>query len=175
MLKKIMYFSLSAIVLIGGFFFFRAAPSTTSDYCPFCDPSVLNHQTFYEDELVLGLYTHKPIFPGHCLIIPKKHIEHFDMLSDAEAAHMTQAIKKVDGAAKTAFGISSYILLQKNGREAGQTVPHVHFHYVPRKAGDLSIVKFVLKMFLVNALPPIPSADMEENVQKMRDSLDRDF
>ncbi len=39
--------------------------------CVFCDVSILNNQKFYEDDLVIALYTHKPILPGHSLIIPK--------------------------------------------------------------------------------------------------------
>src|SRR4029078_13357621 len=127
------------VLIFAGTFFYFSFDSTNSlknDYCPFCDSKVIEYQKFYEDDLVIALYTHRPIFPGHSLIIPKRHVERFEMLNDQEITRISQVIKKVDKAAQKVFGTSAYLLLQKNGREVGQTVPHVHFHYIPRKTGD---------------------------------------
>ncbi len=135
--------------------------------CAFCNQKVLDYQTFYEDDLVLALYTHKPILPGHCLIIPKRHVERYEELSDEEAFRIFQVIKKVDTAAKSVFDTSSYLLLQKNGREVGQTVPHVHFHYIPRQTNDSSELKFILKMYIANIKSPISAEEMHDLVSKM--------
>src|SRR5690349_17595131 len=78
-------------------------PSRFTRSCAFCDSTVLHHQKFYEDELVLALYTHKPILPGHCLVIPKRHVERFEMLTDAEMMQIGRIIKKVDQAAMKVF------------------------------------------------------------------------
>lgn len=86
-------------------------------------------QAFYKNDLVLALYSHKPIYPGHCLIIPKRHVERFEMLSEEEITEIGRVIKKVNQAVEKVFQTSSYLLLQKNGREVGQT-PHVHVHYI---------------------------------------------
>lgn len=145
--------------------------SNESKYCPFCDPKVLAAQTFYEDDLVLALYTHKPILPGHCLIIPKKHIERFENLSDAEALQVTQVIKKVNRAVEKVFGTSSYLLLQKNGYEVGQTVPHIHFHYIPRKAGDDSVLKFLFLMYWKNMQKPMPYKEMQGAIENLREAM----
>jgi histidine triad (HIT) family protein len=139
--------------------------------CAFCDSKVLVAQTFYEDDVVLGLYTHKPILPGHCLIIPKRHVKRYEDLTEDEAVHIHRVIKKIDKAVMGVFDTSSYLLLQKNGREAGQTVPHVHFHYVPRKTGDDSSVKFVLQMFWANMQSPISRGDMGQVVLAMKEAL----
>ena len=136
--------------------------------CAFCNQEVLDYQMFYENDLVRALYTHKPILPGHCLIIPKRHAERFEDLSDKEMAQIFQVIKKVDTAASHVFGTSAYLLLQKNGYEVGQTVPHVHFHYIPRQTDDSSTIKFILKMFIVNIQSPISSEQMYESVEKMK-------
>lgn len=63
-------------------------------YCPFCDRAVIERQAFYEDDLVLALYDHKPIFPGHSLIIPKRHVERFEQLTEEEITQIGRAIKK---------------------------------------------------------------------------------
>lgn len=140
--------------------------------CPFCQTSVLDQQKFYEDDLVLALYSYKPIMPGHCLIIPKRHVERFEMLSDEEAAQICRVIKKVNLAVIKVFDTSPYLLLQKNGYEVGQTVPHVHFHYIPRKTGEDSTIYFLFKMFTANLLKPIEAAQMQQTVEKLQAAIE---
>ncbi len=162
------------IFLIGGIYFFFIKPfsqPSLNESCAFCDQTILNNQKFYEDDLVLALYTHKPILPGHCLIIPKRHVERFEKLTDSEISEIGQVIKKVNKAVIKVFETSSYLLLQKNGVEVGQTVPHVHFHYIPRKQGDTSTLGFILKMYLANAKNPISQNSMEETVEKLKDAI----
>ncbi len=68
-------------------------------YCAFCDSVVLEAQTFYEDDRVVALYTHKPVSPGHCLVIPKRHVERYEALSDEEILQIGRVVRKVDAAA----------------------------------------------------------------------------
>ncbi len=159
-------------LLVGFVFLLSGSLRADQSYCAFCDPEVLHAQTFYEDDLVMALYTHKPIFPGHCLIIPKRHVERFEMLTEEEAARIYQVIKKVNLAAEEVFTTSSYLLLQKNGHEVGQTVPHVHFHYIPRQAGDDSAFKFMMRMVIANTQRPISAEEMAANVEKMKTYFD---
>lgn len=160
--------------LIGGVCFFWPRPAHFTEYCAFCDSKVLDRQTFYEDDLVLALYTHRPIFPGHCLVIPKRHVERFEMLTEEEITQMGLAIKKINQAVMQVFGTSSYLLLQKNGLEVGQSVPHVHVHYIPREKGDSSTLEFLVKMYLANARGPISSEEMERTVGKLKQGMERD-
>jgi histidine triad (HIT) family protein len=81
-------------------------------------------------------------------------------------------IKKVNRAVVEVFDTSAYLLLQKNGYEVGQTVPHVHFHYVPRKAGEDSSIAFILKMGIVNLQSPIEPSEMEEMVGKLKQAME---
>lgn len=141
-------------------------------YCAFCDPVILERQKFYEDDLVIALYTHKPIFPGHCLIIPKKHVERFEALSAEEFAQIAAVIQKVDKVVSPIFGTSAYLLLQKNGKEVGQSVPHVHFHYIPRKKGDDSSLKFMAKMIIADFKSPMSFEEMEKILCKLRETID---
>lgn len=175
MFKKLSLITIALICFMGGAYFFFVKPlsySAFNDYCAFCDQAVLDNQKFYEDDLVLALYTHKPIFPGHSLIIPKRHVERFEMLTDEEITQIGRVIKKVNRAVEKVFGTSSYLLLQKNGREVGQSVPHVHFHYVPRKAGDDSAVKYIVKMYIANLTKPISNEEMHETVEKLKAAID---
>jgi histidine triad (HIT) family protein len=170
MRKTCIVLALLLISLIVGIDFLSRAP-LLPQYCAFCDPNVLKRQTFYEDELVLALYTHKPVLPGHCLVIPKRHVERFEQLTDEEITQMGRVIKKVNEAVVKVFDTSAYLLMQKNGPEVGQTVPHVHFHYIPRKAGDNSSLKFLVQMYIATAKRPISSEEMQEIVGKLKEAI----
>ncbi len=143
----------------------------SEEYCAFCDASILEYQSFYEDDLVFALYTHKPILPGHCLVIPKRHVERFELLTEEEITAMGKVIKKVDQAAMSIFNTASYLLLQKNGVEVGQSVPHVHFHYIPRKQGDSSTLTFLIKLYFRNIQGPISSQEMKENTEVLKQAI----
>ncbi len=136
--------------------------------CAFCSQAVLDKQTFYETPLARALYTHKPTFPGHCLIIPKRHVEVFDELSTEEMVDMFEVIKEVDCTVKEHFGTKAYLLLQKNGIECGQSVPHVHFHYIPRKEGDASILKFIARLFYFSWRPPIEDEELAAAIVRLK-------
>lgn len=161
-------------VLIGTVYFLYPAKQldfSPSAYCPFCDSKVLERQQFYEDDYVIAMTTHKPIFPGHCLVIPKRHVTRFESLSEEEISHIGEAVKKVNLAAAHAYEISSYFILQKNGVEVGQSVPHLHFHYIPRKEGDGSTLRFIYRMFIANIGKPVSFEQNRRAVEKMKEGF----
>jgi diadenosine tetraphosphate (Ap4A) HIT family hydrolase len=69
-------------------------------------------------------------------------------------------IARVNRAEQKIFGATGYTLLEKNGVEAGQSVPHVHFHYFPRKVGD-SNLWLAVRMFLAPWLKPLTNEELE--------------
>lgn len=114
--------------------------------CAFCEPKVLEAQVFYRGDGALGMLTHKPAVPGHVLIVPERHVERFEDLSAEEILAIGKTIQKVDIMVRKVFGYSDYLLIQKNGRGAGQSVPHVHFHYLP--AAQFLTVRFFVSPWL---------------------------
>jgi diadenosine tetraphosphate (Ap4A) HIT family hydrolase len=171
MLKKSLYILLGLLVFSMGLYYLTPSAKLSRDYCAFCDPKIIEAQKFYEDDTIVALYTHKPVMPGHCLIIPKRHSERFEQITDQESLSISRAIKKIDQAAVKVFNTSSYLLLQKNGAEAGQTTPHVHFHYMPKQAGDNSSLKFLLKMYMANLKKPMAPSEMKEVCEKMKEAI----
>lgn len=177
MSRKIFFLFGALLALLGGLYFFTVkifTPKTPLGYCPFCDEMVLEKQKFYEDELVIALCTHRPIFPSHFLVIPKRHVERFELLTDQEISDMGKVIKKVNGAAEKVFDVTAYLLLQKNGSEVGQSVPHLHFHYIGRKAGDSSLTRFFVNAFLAQVRPPLSVAQTQETVEKMKKAMEQE-
>lgn len=172
--KKILFF-FAILCSFGGTYFLLSQNHTfASSGCAFCNPEILERQTFYQDGTVAALYTHKPLFPGHCLIIPLRHVERFEQLSDEEILRIGQVTKKVHAAVMKVFGTSPYLLLEKNGTEVGQTVPHLHFHYMPRKQGDSSILKILFRMYLNGIQQPISTFEMKEVTTKLREAIENE-
>lgn len=134
----------------------RFVSTSPRDGCAFCDSAILEKQRFFEGREVLGILTHKPITPGHVLIIPKRHVERFEELTAVEMEEIRECIRKVDVAAQEMFGHKDYLLLQKNGKGAGQSVPHVHFHYLP------AVPFLSVKFFIVPWLRPLSEGQLAD-------------
>jgi len=144
----------------------------STDICAFCKEEVLATHTFYVGEKARALITYKPTVEGHVLIIPERHVERFEQLTSEEIAEMGEIIKKVDIAVKNIYGNTGYLLLQKNGKEAGQSVPHVHFHYLPRTEGDGHWL-FALKFLTADYQKPLTFDQMKEITGNLRDEMIR--
>ncbi|WP_026960640.1 HIT family protein [Aliagarivorans taiwanensis] len=85
----------------------------------------------YEDEHCLSFMDIMPQAEGHTLVLPKEPAETLLDLSDAAAAETIKVVKKMAKAVKQATGAAGVTIVQFNGAEAGQTVPHLHFHIIP--------------------------------------------
>lgn len=84
-----------------------------------------------ETEHAWVLYCLTPATEGNLLLIPKRHITRFEELNTEEASDLFQLIKKSQDVFKSHYGLSDYLLLQKNGKNAGQSVDHIHIHTIP--------------------------------------------
>lgn len=91
----------------------------------------------YEDAHTLAIMDIMPQAPGHVLVLPKEAAVELFALSDEAAAACIRTTKKVATAVKAAMGAPGIMVAQFNGSAAGQTVPHVHFHIVPREQAAL--------------------------------------
>ncbi|MBI1330968.1 MAG: HIT domain-containing protein [Alphaproteobacteria bacterium] len=89
----------------------------------------------YEDDLTLAFMDIMPAVEGHTLVIPKEAAETILDLSPEGAAATIRTTQKVAAAVKKALGVPGIMLAQLNGTAAGQSVPHLHFHILPRAHG----------------------------------------
>lgn len=135
--------------------------ATVDNSCSLCQKTILKNQKIFENEHVYVLYDYKPIIRGHCLVIPKRHVEHFQNLTAEELLDAHAAIGTLFEAAQKAYDASSYILLQKNGKAAGQSVPHVHFHFFPRKEGDFSDLGLLVRFYLTSFKGPLSQEQID--------------
>ncbi|MDD5133180.1 MAG: HIT family protein [Candidatus Nanoarchaeia archaeon] len=90
----------------------------------------------YEDKDVFVMLDISPACPqgGHTLVMPKKHYELITDIPDKELCELTKIIKKMaEALLKYGQGLN---IIQNNKKVAGQFVPHVHFHLIPRFEKD---------------------------------------
>lgn len=90
----------------------------------------------YEDDATLAIMDVMPQSEGHVLVLPKESAEFIDELSPQAGAAAMVTVQKVASAVKKALAPEGLLIAQFNGAAAGQTVPHVHFHIIPRRAGE---------------------------------------
>jgi len=110
----------------------------SADGCLFCRMAAgqIPVAKIYEDDVVLAFLDIGPLSDGHTLVIPKQH---FEKLHDCPADVLGQVcsrLGKLAGAVAAAMNCDGYNLLCNNGRAAGQLIEHLHFHVIPRNAGD---------------------------------------
>ena len=90
----------------------------------------------YEDEIVFAFLDIGPVSDGHTLVMPRQHFEKVHNCPPELLGQIWTRLGKIAGAVASATGADGYNILCNNGRAAGQLVDHLHFHIVPRRAGD---------------------------------------
>jgi histidine triad (HIT) family protein len=115
-----------------------------ADKCVFCRIAAGTspcHEIFRDDATLAFMDIH-PANDGHCLVIPKAHFcKVFEMPPEAFAA-VAETVVKVARAVNDELRPGGLSVLQANGALAGQTVPHVHVHVLPRRADDNLLINW---------------------------------
>lgn len=112
--------------------------------CPYCENFAGRHSqvsgppaVIAEDELTYSFLAPAPLggMPGHTLVIPKRHVETIFELTFEEEAALAHAVAKTARMLRAALDPDGVLIQQNNGVAAFQTVPHVHFHVIPKRPG----------------------------------------
>ena len=91
-------------------------------------------RTVFEDDTCLGFLDHRPLFPGHSLLIPKQHYETLtDLPADLVAPVFTN-VQFLARAVEKAMDAHGTFVATNN--RVSQSVPHLHVHIVPRRRKD---------------------------------------
>lgn len=113
-----------------------------STACPFCDyagPSPIRHS--WAGGKVIAFEPLNPVTPGHLLVVPAEHVEHFGVDVELSALVMrcaaslvkTEMMPTAHSYFRTDLGAN---IITSAGESATQTVKHLHVHFVPRRRGD---------------------------------------
>ena len=106
------------------------------DNCLFCRivSGELPATIVYEDEDSLAFLDHRPLFPGHTLLIPREHVETLGDLSPKLLAPYFEAAQLLSRAVESAMDVEGTFVAMNN--RVSQSVPHLHVHVVPRRKKD---------------------------------------
>lgn len=106
--------------------------------CVFCKiiAGDISAKVIMQNEKAMALLDAFPLAPGHTLVIPKSHYVKVQQMSEQDAMAVFEIVWKLAGAVETGSQVNASTIAIHNGSEAGQEVPHVHVHIVPRKRDD---------------------------------------
>jgi diadenosine tetraphosphate (Ap4A) HIT family hydrolase len=102
--------------------------------CPFCNPD--KGAILYEDGLIRILVDSYPANRGHLLVVPVKHTEGWDGLEEKEKLALLRGTELAMEKIKEVLSPDAFNVGMNLGEAAGQTVPHLHIHVIPRWKGD---------------------------------------
>mmetsp|Transcript_27739 Transcript_27739/g.54246 ORF Transcript_27739/g.54246 Transcript_27739/m.54246 type:complete len:155 (-) Transcript_27739:39-503(-) len=138
-------------------------------------PGNFAEQIVYEDDKVMAFLDKFPMVQGHTLVVPKKQIERVHEMDEETAAAVGVALMKVAAAVVKATGSDTYNVLNNSGPDAGQEVPHVHFHIIPRCKEDYtaSWVSSIEKTRAPGNTKPnkLPDDEFTGEIKTLRDKI----
>jgi histidine triad (HIT) family protein len=110
----------------------------TDATCVFCKIVAGQLPSFklLEDEATIAFMDINPVNPGHALAVAKGHWPTVDVIPADVLAAVARTAQKIAKASMAALQPAGVNLVQANGPAAGQSVPHLHIHIMPRRPGD---------------------------------------
>src|SRR5256712_10361629 len=105
--------------------------------CPFCEDFAAGRNVVREAGSFFFRWDRYPVAEGHLLVIPKRHVEWFSDLSVPESQSLGSALNEAIELVKAKVNPDAMNIGINDGPAAGQTVPHLHIHVIPRWSGDV--------------------------------------
>jgi len=104
--------------------------------CLFCGivSDEVNATIVFQDDISLAFLDHRPLFPGHCLLVPREHFETLSDLPQELIGPFFENVQLVTRAVELALEEEGSFVAMNN--RVSQSVPHLHVHIVPRRKKD---------------------------------------
>lgn len=104
--------------------------------CVFCKIvyGEANAAVVFQDDISLAFLDHRPLFPGHCLLIPRNHFETLSDLPTDLVGPFFRNAQLLTRAVEVALEAEGSFVAMNN--RVSQSVPHLHVHIVPRRRKD---------------------------------------
>ncbi|MBU1203218.1 HIT family protein [Patescibacteria group bacterium] len=113
----------------------------------------------YEDETTMAFLDISPVNHGHTLVVSKQHYANLEEIPTNELQQLIITVKKVGQAIKNGLEVEGYNVCENNDPVAGQLIPHIHFHVVPRHEND------GIKMWPQEPYPEGKAAEVLEKIK----------
>jgi histidine triad (HIT) family protein len=88
----------------------------------------------FEDEHLVSFLDHRPLFPGHMLLVPRSHLATMLDAANADLGALFAGARRAGRALEQGLGAQGFLVAVNN--RVSQSVPHLHVHVVPRTRGD---------------------------------------
>ena len=98
---------------------------------------ISSSQLFHKSEYSFAMVNLRPIVPGHVLVVSNRIVPMLSDLDDDEYDDIWRTVRKVQSVLKQQYKCDAFNVAVQDGKGAGQSVPHVHVHILPRYYGDL--------------------------------------
>lgn len=136
--------------------------------CIFCQiiEGKVPSKKIYEDEVCVGILDIRPLNKGHMLLIPKEHYQIAPQVPEPVIKHLGMISKKLSQASLRGFKAQGTNIFMANGAIAGQQMPHVVIHIIPRFDGDKVTVFNIPKNKVEQAQLDQMSQLLKEYIQK---------
>lgn len=102
-------------------------------FCAIVAGDAESHVVF-EDEQTVAFLDHRPLFPGHTLVVPREHVETLPDLPAGDLGAFFGVVQRIAGVMPEALDSEGTFVANNN--RVSQSVAHLHLHVVPRSRGD---------------------------------------
>ncbi|XP_047965063.1 bifunctional bis(5'-adenosyl)-triphosphatase/adenylylsulfatase FHIT-like isoform X2 [Salvia hispanica] len=116
--------------------FTRSAHTMETESFTFGPYKIDPRGVFYSTQFSYAMVNLRPLVPGHVLVCPRRDVKRFVDLTADETSDLWLTAQKIGRQIESYHKASSLTVNIQDGPQAGQTVPHVHIHIIPRKVGD---------------------------------------
>ena len=102
-------------------------------FCRIIAGEVESHRV-HEDHIAVAFLDIRPLFPGHVLVVPRRHTETLGDLPPADVGPFFTRVQRITGAVERGMAAAGSFVAANN--RVSQSVPHLHVHVVPRNPRD---------------------------------------
>eukprot|EP00834_Sanchytrium_tribonematis_P009082 NODE_1469_length_994_cov_0.446927.p1 type:complete len:157 gc:universal NODE_1469_length_994_cov_0.446927:538-68(-) len=137
-----------------------------------------DYEVFFENNLIYAMVNTKPVVPGHVLLVPKRVVPRYYDLTDEETNEIAVQSKIIGRVVEKLFDATSLTFVCQDGKDSGQSVPHVHLHILPRKPNDFSRNDDIYDVLEkraridVDEMPPRSADEMHKESTLIREALE---
>ncbi|CAF0749267.1 unnamed protein product [Didymodactylos carnosus] len=131
----------------------------------FGDHQIDADQVFYisPSKLIYATVNLKPIVEGHVLIVPVRKVVRIKDMTRDELYDLISTAELVGRTLEQNLNATAQNVAIQDGKEAGQSVPHVHCHILPRKAGDFERTNDVHELLEKHDATPLTKTDKKQS------------
>jgi diadenosine tetraphosphate (Ap4A) HIT family hydrolase len=104
--------------------------------CPLCDEVATGGALIVDADTTVALLDKHSVSPGHCLILPRRHVDSVWELSREDVLALYEVMAETRHIVRSRFEPDGYNIGVNAGKAAGQTIDHLHVHLIPRYLGD---------------------------------------